>query len=109
MLHASAIAESIIAPALFRPEFSHSLDPKETLTLLLSATGDHLGMPPVAYPEVEPSEILACRPVLHVQRARMVRRYYDPLGRKTHRDRGADADFALQVERTAVQFDEGLG
>ena len=30
MIHASAIAESIVAPTLFRPEFSHSLDPKET-------------------------------------------------------------------------------
>ena len=28
---------------------------------------------------------------------------------ETHRDRGGDADFALQVERAAVQFDEGLG
>jgi len=34
---------------------------------------------------------------------------YDPLGRNTHRDRGADADFALQVEHAAVLFDEGLG
>ncbi len=42
MIHASAIAESIVAPTLFRPEFLHSLDPKETLTLLLSATGEHL-------------------------------------------------------------------
>ena len=31
MIHASAIAESIIAPTLFRPAFSHSLDPKRTL------------------------------------------------------------------------------
>ncbi len=29
MIHESAIAESIVAPTLFRPEFSHSLDPKE--------------------------------------------------------------------------------
>ncbi len=28
MVHASAIAESIVAPTLFRPEFLHSLDPK---------------------------------------------------------------------------------
>ena len=27
MIHTSAIAESIVAPTLFRPEFSHSLDP----------------------------------------------------------------------------------
>ncbi len=33
MIHASAIAESIIAPTLFRPEFSHSLDPKETFCM----------------------------------------------------------------------------
>ena len=31
MIHASANAESIVAPALFWPEFSHSLDPKATL------------------------------------------------------------------------------
>jgi hypothetical protein len=30
MIHASAIAESIVAPTIFRPEFSHSLDPKRT-------------------------------------------------------------------------------
>ncbi len=30
MIHASAIAESIVAPMLFRPEFSHSLDPTRT-------------------------------------------------------------------------------
>ncbi len=30
MFHASAIAESIVAPTLFRPEFSHSLDPLRT-------------------------------------------------------------------------------
>ncbi len=30
MIHASDIAESVVAPTLFRPEFSHSLDPKRT-------------------------------------------------------------------------------
>ena len=30
MSHAFAIAESIVAPTLFRPEFSHSLDPTRT-------------------------------------------------------------------------------
>ncbi len=30
MIHASAIAESIVAPTLFRPEFSHSQDPERT-------------------------------------------------------------------------------
>ncbi len=30
MIHASAIAESIVAPTLFRPEFLHSLDPIQT-------------------------------------------------------------------------------
>ena len=30
MIHASAIAESIVAPTLFRPEFSHSLSHKRT-------------------------------------------------------------------------------
>ena len=29
MIHASAIAESIVAPTLFRPEFLHSLDPQQ--------------------------------------------------------------------------------
>ncbi len=33
MIHASAIAESIVAPTLFRPEFSHSLDPKQTFSI----------------------------------------------------------------------------
>ena len=33
MIHASEIAESIIAPTLFRSEFSHSLDPKLTFAL----------------------------------------------------------------------------
>ena len=33
MIHASSIAKSIVAPTLFRPEFSHSLDPKRTLAL----------------------------------------------------------------------------
>ena len=31
MIHASAIAESIVAPTLFRPEFSHRLDPLRKL------------------------------------------------------------------------------
>ena len=30
MIHASAIAESIVASTLFRPAFLHSLDPQET-------------------------------------------------------------------------------
>ena len=30
MIYTSAISESIIAPTSFRPEFSHSLDPKRT-------------------------------------------------------------------------------
>ncbi len=34
MIHASAITESIVAPALFRPEFSHSLDPNQTFVAL---------------------------------------------------------------------------
>jgi hypothetical protein len=29
MIHAPALAESIVAPTLFRPEFLHSLDPEE--------------------------------------------------------------------------------
>ena len=33
MIHALAIAESIVAPTLFRPEFLHSLDPKRTLDI----------------------------------------------------------------------------
>ncbi len=33
MFHASAITESIVAPTHFRPEFSHSLDPKATSAL----------------------------------------------------------------------------
>ena len=33
MTHASAIAESNVAPTLFRHEFLHSLDPKATLRL----------------------------------------------------------------------------
>ena len=30
MIHASTIAESIVAPTLFRPAFLHSLDPEGT-------------------------------------------------------------------------------
>ena len=30
MMHASAMAESIVAPTLFRPEFSHNLGQQET-------------------------------------------------------------------------------
>ncbi len=33
MIHAFAIAESIVAPTLFRPEFSPRLDPKQTLVV----------------------------------------------------------------------------
>ena len=33
MIHASAIAESIVAPTLFRPAFLHSLDPQLTLAM----------------------------------------------------------------------------
>ncbi len=33
MIHASAIAESIVAPALFGPEFLYSLDPKPTFQI----------------------------------------------------------------------------
>ena len=38
----------------------------------------------------------------------VARRMYDALCRKAHGDRGADADFALQIQDAAVQFDEGL-
>ena len=31
MIHAIANTESIVAPTLFRPEFLHSLDPKQKL------------------------------------------------------------------------------
>jgi hypothetical protein len=31
MIYAFAIAETIVAPTLFRPEFLHSLDPTRTL------------------------------------------------------------------------------
>jgi hypothetical protein len=34
MIHVSAIAESIVAPKLFRPGFSHSLDPMPKLVTL---------------------------------------------------------------------------
>ncbi len=34
MIHASAIAESIVAPTLFRPEFLHSLGQDRTLAVL---------------------------------------------------------------------------
>ncbi len=34
MIHAAVIAESIVAPTLFRPAFLHSLDPKRTLGAL---------------------------------------------------------------------------
>ena len=40
MVHASAIAESIVAPTLFRPEFLHSLDPKRTFPGLLDSKGE---------------------------------------------------------------------
>ncbi len=33
MIRASAFAGSIVASTLFRPEFSHSLDPKPTFSL----------------------------------------------------------------------------
>ncbi len=35
MIHVSTIAGSIVAPTLFRPEFSHSLDPKRTFNIAL--------------------------------------------------------------------------
>ncbi len=63
----------------------------------------------VAYLEVEPGEILACRPVLQVQGVRIIQRYYDPRGRETHRGRSADTNFALQLKCATVLFDEGLG
>ena len=36
MIHASAIAESIVAPTLFRPEFLHSLGQKQTLMAVVN-------------------------------------------------------------------------
>ncbi len=37
MIHAFAIAESIVAPTLFRPEFLHSLDPlQKSMKIVLS-------------------------------------------------------------------------
>ena len=38
----------------------------------------------------------------------VVRRTYEALRWKTHGDRGADANLALHVEGTAVQFDKGF-
>ncbi len=38
----------------------------------------------------------------------VVRRTYDALRWKAHGDRGADANLALHVEGTAVQFDKGF-
>ncbi len=37
MIHAAAIAESIVAPMLFRPAFLHSLDPEPTWGLAMTA------------------------------------------------------------------------
>jgi hypothetical protein len=37
MIHATAIAESSVAPTLLRPEFSHGLDPKRALPALALA------------------------------------------------------------------------
>ncbi len=43
MIHASAIAESIVAPKLFRPEFSHSLGRLQTNEI--SSTWEKDGAP----------------------------------------------------------------
>ncbi len=57
MVHASAIAESIIAPTLFRPEFSHGLDPKAASKRSGNTETDNVhavdGCGPVAVPGVE--------------------------------------------------------
>ncbi len=39
----------------------------------------------------------------------VVRQTYNSLRRESHGDGGADTDLALQVQRTAVHFDKGLG
>ena len=36
------------------------------------------------------------------------RQFYYTFGRKTHRDGGADANFALQIQGATMQFDESL-
>ncbi len=41
MIHTSAIAESFVAPTLFLPEFSHSLDPKETFAQMVDSDVPH--------------------------------------------------------------------
>ncbi len=48
MIHAYANAESIIAPTLFRPEFSPSLDPKRTSHSICNRTAADSGMRPGA-------------------------------------------------------------
>jgi hypothetical protein len=42
MIRAFAIAESIVAPKLFRPEFLHSLDPERTLMTCSGMGSRHL-------------------------------------------------------------------
>ena len=78
-------------------------DPKETLTLLLPATGEHLEFASGSVPRNRTQQDLSSPPCLHVQRVRIIQRCYDPLGRKTHRDRGADADLALQIKATSPE------
>ena len=51
-----------------------------------------------------------CPGRLHRRQWHSGRRFrHNPLGWKAHGDGGADADFALQILGSAVQFDQGIG
>ncbi len=68
MIHAAAIAESIIAPTLFRPAFLHSLGHKRTLSLApsMSAVG---GIADIGCPLFESEAFLRRRcPLTRVKR-----------------------------------------
>ncbi len=52
---------------------------------------------------------LGCRLFLHIRGIDVLPPFLNKGRRETYRDRGADADFTLQIETASVRFDQGLG
>jgi hypothetical protein len=63
----------------------------------------------LSIPEMHLGVTSTCIPVSCTDGFGVARQTYDALGRKTHGDGGADADFALQIQITAMHLDKRLG
>ena len=106
MVHASSIGESIVAPTLFRPEFSHTLDPEQTF--------GRCGSPPSGEPNTSDFSILEIHQGVASTRLfgnctygfGVARQLYYSFCRKAHGDGGTDANFALKIQVSAMHFDK---